>query len=176
MIIISGPSTVGKNPFIVEACNLFPLTFFVPITTRTKRKDEIDGRDYLFISKEAFQAKIASKEIEQWDYCLKNYYGYNGFPLTGKTITHGLSRMAIRIKNLYPEKITTIFLMPASQAKIMTTLEQIYSGTDLVLRKELVQEEICHSTLFDYIFYVENHSTELLHNEKVFRVLLEEVR
>ena len=83
MIIVSGPSTVGKNPFIAEACNLLPLHFYVPITTRTKRKDEIDGRDYHFISRAAFQAKISTNEIEQWDYCLKNYYGYSGFPLAG---------------------------------------------------------------------------------------------
>lgn len=62
MIIISGPSTVGKNPFIYQACKLYDLNFIIPYTTRTIRSDEVDGKDYFFLSKTEFQSKIQEKK------------------------------------------------------------------------------------------------------------------
>lgn len=110
MIIVSGPSTIGKNPFIYEACRVYRLNYIVPLTTRPKRDEEIDKIDYTFLTKEAFKEKIINKEIKQWDYCLNNYYGYSfDFPGEGNQITHGLSRMALRIKAQYPDSITTVF-------------------------------------------------------------------
>lgn len=172
MIIISGPSTVGKNPFIYQACNLYNLKYITPCTTRKMRLDEQDGKDYFFLSKAEFQTQIQNKCISEWDYCLGNYYGYIfAFPGINNQITHGLSRMALRIKAKYPNEITTVFLMPKNKGKIYDNLKQIYSGKALSLREELVDEEICHSTLFDKIFFVSNSISDLF-KEKEMRELM----
>lgn len=76
MIIISGPSTVGKNPFIYEICERYAFTYVIPYTTRKMRYDELEGKDYIFLSKKEFQSRIKSREMNEWDYCLENYYGY----------------------------------------------------------------------------------------------------
>lgn len=172
MIIISGPSTIGKNPFIFEACKLYHLDFIVPLTSRAIRNEEINGKDYTFLSKEQFKEKIINREVTQWDYCLNNYYGYSfEFPGKGNQITHGLSRMALRIKALYPDSITTIFLQPQSVDRIMKTLDSIYDDQLLLLRKALVNEEMTHSSLFDYSFEINGPSTELLQNETIIELL-----
>lgn len=177
MIIISGPSTVGKNPFIYQACKLYDLNFIIPYTTRTIRSDEVDGKDYFFLSKTEFQSKIQEKKIREWDYCLSNYYGYSyEFPGSGRLITHGLSRLALRIKEKYPQNITTIFLMPSNKDKIFHNLKKIYSGRDLLLREALVEEEICHSKLFDKVFTVSDTALDLFYEEEVKKVLLSEVK
>lgn len=177
MIIVSGPSTVGKNPFIYQACKLYDLNFVIPYTTRTIRSDEVDGKDYFFLSKTEFQTKIQESQIREWDYCLSNYYGYSyEFPGSGRSITHGLSRLALRIKDKYPQNITTIFLMPSNKDKILNNLKKIYSGKDLILREALVEEEICHSKLFDKVFTVSDTALDLFFEEEVKKVLLSEVK
>ena len=172
MIIISGPSTVGKNPFIYRACQLYDLKYITPCTTRKIRPDEKNGVDYCFLSKHSFQSKIHSGEITEWDYCLGNYYGYTfGFPGFGAQITHGLSRMAIRIKMKYPKETTTIFMMPSSTDQIYNNLRQIYTGKSLMLREELVEEEICHSVLFDKVFIRPDSLSDIFKNEEMMRLL-----
>lgn len=173
MIIISGPSTVGKNPLIYQACNLYDLQYVTPYTTRTMREEEINGRDYFFLSKSEFQLKIQSRKICEWDYCLENYYGYIfKFPGSDNQITHGLSRMALRIKAKYPNGVTTIFLMPNSKDKIYSNLKKMYSGKALLLRMALVEEEICHSTLFDKIFPVTSSIADLFQEKEMRELLL----
>ena len=176
MIIISGPSTVGKNPFIYQACELYNLEYVTPYTTRSARKEEINGEDYYFLSKLEFQSKLRNREMTEWDYCLGNYYGYTfKFPGNSNQITHGLSRMALRIKAKYPEQITTIFLMPSSLDKIYENLHHIYTDKMLMLREALVEEEICHSVLFDKIIYVSETVTSLFDNKKMKQMLLDEI-
>lgn len=175
MIIISGPSTVGKNPFIYKACSKFGLDYIVPVTSRAIRLDERDKEDYYFITKDSFQSKVSRGEILNWDYALGNYYGYyEDFSICKSGITHGLSRMAIRIKKQYPQHVTTVFLRPTNLQKIINTLESIYSSPNLQLRIDLVHEEICHSVMFDYIFDVDKMSTDLLENEEICRLLQKE--
>lgn len=175
MIIVSGPSTVGKNPFINQACIDYNLSFVVPITTRERRLEEINNIDYSFISKDEFKKMIISGLISQWDYCLDNYYGYSFvFPGNGNQITHGLSRMTLRIKSQFPDRITTVFLMPYSEKRVYETLESIYSGSMLCLRKALVKEEICHSSLFDYVFTVNETAINLLKNDLIQELLEKE--
>lgn len=53
----------------------------------------------------------------------------------------------------------------------MKTLDTIYIDKMLTLRKALVEEELCHSTLFDYSFKVDGSSIDLLHNYAVIRLL-----
>lgn len=173
MIIVSGPSTVGKNPFIYKACELYNLKYVIPCTTRAMRSQEIHGKDYFFLSKTEFQSKIKSKEINEWDYCLENYYGYTfGFPGHNCEITHGLSRLALRIKAKYPNEITTIFLMPNSKDRIYSNLKQIYSGKSLLLREALVEEELCHSVLFDKIVTCSDSISDLLSKTEIKQLLI----
>jgi len=172
MIIVSGPSTVGKNPFIYQACKMYNLQYITPFTTRKIRDEEKVGVDYNFLSMIEFQSKIRNNEIDEWDFCLENYYGYIfDFPGNRKQITHGLSRMALRIKSRYPDKITTIFLMPSDKDRIMSNLKQIYKGKTLLLREALVEEEICHASLFDEVFMVSENATDILKSENVKKCL-----
>lgn len=172
MIIVSGPSTVGKNPFIYEACKLFKLVFVTPYTTRSIRKNEKEGIDYFFVSKDEFQNRIINKDMFEWDYCLENYYGYGSkFPQGDTYITHGLSRMALRLKSKYPDEVKTIFLKPENTDRIFYNLEQIYNGKELLYRKFLVEEELCHSVLFDYILKCSDSSVNLLKQKDVINLL-----
>ncbi len=170
MVIISGPSTIGKNPLIDLVCSQFNYKYIVPVTTRNRRKNETDKKDYFFLDKKTFKEEISNGEIFQWDYCLSNYYGFYKFNLNQKeVITHSLSRMAMRFK-AKEQSITTIFLMPKNIDNIKKTLSKIYSGLELNLRMELLNEEILHSSLFDYVFTIEK-GIDLIANPEFISII-----
>lgn len=174
MILISGPSTIGKNPLIEKMCSYFNCRFIVPWTTRPMRKEENGKTDYHFVSNEMFQSYILNGKIIEWDFVLSNYYGFSDLEInTTNSVTHCLSRMALRIKKSNPSKITTIFLMPSNKARIVEVLKTIYSGTQLALREALVDEEILHSSMFDYVFKIEEKSSELLNNKRFLKLVEE---
>jgi len=68
VIIISAPSGAGKSTivnFLIKEFNY--LSFSVSVTTRKIRKDEKDGKDYYFISKEEFKKLILENKLVEWE-------------------------------------------------------------------------------------------------------------
>jgi len=155
MIIISGPSTIGKNPLIENICQETNFDFITPVTTRNARSEETNGIDYFFINQADFKKEIIRNSFLEWDYCLSNYYGFRQIDKPENKITHSLSRMAIRIKRKI-ENTKTVFLYPNNINQVEKTLKTIYSGSQLELRVYHMREELEHSGLFDYVFKVEN--------------------
>ncbi|HIO53091.1 MAG TPA: guanylate kinase, partial [Phycisphaerales bacterium] len=58
LVVISGPSGVGKTTIVHRVREAFDAVFSVSATTRPKSEKEIDGTDYFFITNEEFQKKI----------------------------------------------------------------------------------------------------------------------
>ncbi len=68
LIVISAPSGSGKTTIAKETMQQNPsLGFSVSATTREKRNNEVDGRDYLFLSREEFEKRVASGEFVEWE-------------------------------------------------------------------------------------------------------------
>lgn len=172
MIIVSGPSTIGKNPLIYKLCSMYNMNYLTPYTSRNRRPEESNCIDYFFLTKEDFQKEIISGKINHWDYCLNNYYGYAfDFAKGTNYITHGLSRMALRIKASHPNSVSTVFIKPKNLEDIDKTLDRIYCGEDLILRKLLVREEICHSQMFDHVFTVNRFAKEILTDSRLISII-----
>ena len=75
LIVVSGPSGAGKSTVtkIVRDNLNIPLT--VSATTRKPRKEEIDGKDYYFLTTEEFLNKVNNDEFFEWAKVHDNYYG-----------------------------------------------------------------------------------------------------
>lgn len=66
-IIFSAPSGAGKTTIVKHLLEKFPtLKFSISATTRSRRANEIDGRDYYFLSKDAFRDRIESGDVLEW--------------------------------------------------------------------------------------------------------------
>ncbi|MBR4486919.1 guanylate kinase [bacterium] len=77
LIIISGPSGVGKKTIIdeiypIKSLNLHPS---ISMTTRKPRINEVNGKDYFFVAKEEFEQKIKNDEFLEYAVYNNNYYG-----------------------------------------------------------------------------------------------------
>lgn len=76
VVIVMAPMGSGKGTVIKYARTLFPeLRTTVSCTTRAMRPGEVDGQDYHFLDRDAFQAKIAAGEFLEWAEFGDNLYG-----------------------------------------------------------------------------------------------------
>lgn len=77
IIIISGPSGVGKKTIIDQVINNVDLnlTYSISMTTRQPREHEKNGIDYFFVSEQEFEKAIANNELLEWAEFAKNKYG-----------------------------------------------------------------------------------------------------
>ncbi|MBO6021317.1 guanylate kinase [bacterium] len=121
LIIISGPSGVGKKTIIDQIYPIKSLNLHqsISMTTRQPRVNEIDGKDYFFVSKQEFEEKIKNHEFLEYAIYNNNYYGTpKSFVL--KTLEEGnnvlLEIETDGLKKLLNDKINAykIFIAPPS--------------------------------------------------------------
>lgn len=167
LILFSGPSGVGKDTLLeVLYAKKTDLIQSVSATTRKIRDNEVDGKDYYFISKENFELMIQSGNILEYTKYGDNLYGTPKKPIddwlkNGKTVilkieVHG----AKQIKQLYKDS-AAIFIMPPSIEVLEQRLRKrgTESEDDLQKRMEIAISEIEQSSEYDYIVYNDNLET-----------------
>ena len=76
LIVVSGPSGAGKSTLIRAALDAIDdLAYSVSATTRRPREGEVDGRDYVFLSREEFEKWISEGRFLEWAEYSGNLYG-----------------------------------------------------------------------------------------------------
>jgi guanylate kinase len=171
MIVISGPSGVGKDSVIHEMMRRnLPIHFVITVNTRLPRPNEREGVDYFFVSKKRFQEMIERGELIEYSHV---YEDYKGVPkqqvaeafASGKDVIMRLDvQGAEKIRKLYPEALL-IFLVPANEDE---WIERFKGRTgeppnDLDVRINKAKDELNKVSIFDYV--VINHQNKL--NEAV---------
>ena len=159
LVLFSGPSGVGKDTVLEIVLNKdTSLQKSVSCTTRGIRENEIDGKDYYFITVPEFEEMIENHEVLEFTRYGQNFYGTPKAPIDkwlseGKTVILKIEvEGASNIKKLYPDSVG-IFIMPPS----MEVLEQRLRsrGTedeaDIKKRLEIAHSEIGHSKVYDYL-------------------------
>ncbi len=131
LIILSGPSGVGKGTVRKELMKDSSLSLFfsVSMTTRSIRPGEIDGREYYFVSKEEFQRNIDNGNLLEWAEFVGNRYGtpkdkVEQMREEGKNVLLEIeTKGTAKVLGQCPDAIS-IFLMPPS----MEALEERIRG------------------------------------------------
>jgi guanylate kinase len=150
VIILSGPSGVGKNTLGDFLLEQFPeLSYPVSATTRPIRKGEIDGRDYHFMNREAFEEKIRTDQLLEWQEVYEGtYYGtlkseldrinqLNKFPLLVIDVFGALNVM----KNL-KFKPLSLFIQPQTLAVLRERLGLRGADSPETIERRLKKAEI----------------------------------
>ncbi len=160
LIVISGPSGSGKGT-VNEILKKTPgYAFSVSATTRKPREGEVDGVNYYYITKEAFEARIAKGEMLEYTCYCENYYGT---PLkeTEETIAAGKNLIleievegALNVKRLYPDALL-IMILPSSYEELEARLRGRGTEPDEVIRCRLARarEEVALLPNYDYVVY-----------------------
>jgi guanylate kinase len=159
LIVISGPSGVGKDTIARRLIDRQPHNFYfvVTATTREPRPDEVHGKDYFFVSTDEFARMIEDDEL--LEYALV-YNDYKGVPkgqirealTSGKDVIMRVDPQgAATIRKLIPNAIF-IFLIAESEEAMVTRLRERKSETPegLSLRIATARQEMKRIHEFDY--------------------------
>ncbi|MGB9793853.1 guanylate kinase [Caldisericum exile] len=159
IIVISGPSGVGKNAVTKELVKLDTrFEIAVTCTTRHPRENEINGIDYYFVDEETFKKMIYEGKLAEYSIVHGNLYGipqmYIDLGLSNKkdVIFQIDVQGAKKIKNKYEEALL-IFLMPPSIEVLLERLNK--RGTEnlseIEKRTKRAKEEMEERYLYDYV-------------------------
>lgn len=75
MVVVSGPSGVGKSTVCHRLCDVLPAEFSVSVTTRMARPGEAKARDYHYVSREEFARMRDGGELLEWAEVYGQMYG-----------------------------------------------------------------------------------------------------
>ncbi len=77
LFVVSAPAGTGKTTLVHKLIQEFPdrITQSMSCTTRAPRKGEIDGKDYLFLTKEAFDKRVQAEEFLEHATVFEDHYG-----------------------------------------------------------------------------------------------------
>jgi guanylate kinase len=161
-MIMSAPSGAGKTSISREILRMFPdIRFSVSSTTRPPRPGEVNGRDYHFLSEEAFRQQIARGEFVEW---VENYgrlYGTSKETMAaylekGQDLILDIEpRGAKAIRALYPRGVF-VFILPPSLSELKARLAK--RGEEAAVAQRRLREslaEIREALWYDYIIFNE---------------------
>ena len=157
LIVLTGPSGVGKGTLVRSLLVRHPeLYLSVSATTRSPREGEIEGKDYYFLNKSAFETMIEQNQLLAWAEYAGNYYGTPRTKVEEK-IDQGLIVLleievvgANSIKDSFPDALR-IFILPPSLEELEHRLRSRKTDTEeaILRRLERAKEELKVSEEFD---------------------------
>jgi guanylate kinase len=161
LIVISGPSGVGKDSVVKELMKRNPkLHFVVTTTSRPARQNEKEGIDYFFVTKEEFEGMIARNDLIEYANVYEQYKGAARRQVTDAwasdmdVIMRVDVQGAARYRKLFPEALL-IFLLPTSEEELIFRLKDrgTESEESIRIRMNTTRSELEYLNIFDYIVY-----------------------
>jgi guanylate kinase len=120
LVVISGPSGVGKTRLVQEAIARCDAEFGVSATTRQARLGEVDGKDYRFVDRATFQRMIDADEMLEWAKVYDEYYGTPAGEIAkamdaGRTVVLDIDvQGAMQVHQKMPDATFVLVIAPSS--------------------------------------------------------------
>ena len=159
ILVLSGPSGAGKSTIISAASDEIGEYYFsISTTTRAPRMGEENGRDYFFVTKEAFEEDIKAGNFLEYAEVHGNYYGTSLKPVkealdTGKLVIFDIDVQGHRLVRAKMNDITTsAFITPPTLSELEKRLRARCTDEENVIlnRLENAKEEIIAVSEYDF--------------------------
>ena len=169
LIVFSAPSGSGKTTIVRHLLNQneLNLEFSISATSRERRGDEIDGKDYYYMSAKEFKNKIKNEEFLEWEEVYRdNFYGtlkteVERIWAEGKHVIFDIDVSGgLRIKRKFPEQTLAVFVKPPSidELKIRLKKRKTESEDKINMRVAKASAELATAPLFDVV--IKNHELD----------------
>ena len=167
IITISAPSGSGKTTLCKALRKVREdILWSVSFTTREPRKNEKNGLDYHFVSKNEFKQRIKEKDFIEWQNVHGNYYGTSRLTFKdaikeNKILLFEVDvKGALSLKENNPENTFTIFILPPSLEDLRLRLIKRGSDTKerIGIRLNRFKEEMKYKDFFDFVIINKNLS------------------
>lgn len=161
LIIIPAPSGSGKTTLVKHLLETIPsLSFSISATSRQMREGEVHGRDYFFISRDAFSEKIATHDLLEWEEVYAgNYYGtlrseVDHLLNSGRNVIFDVDVVGgVNIKKAFGPRALSIFISPPSIEALEERLKNRNTDSLETIKNRVNKaiHEMEYAQKFDYI-------------------------
>ena len=160
MLVLSSPSGAGKTTLarsLLEGDS--NITLSVSATTRAKRPNETEGRDYFFVTSEKFDQMEANDEFYEHATVFDRRYGTPKQPVLsalgrGRDVLFDIDWQGTQqMKERAREDLVSIFVLPPSHDELERRLKTRAQDTDAVVAERMAKaaSEISHWPEYDYV-------------------------
>ena len=149
LIIFSAPSGSGKTTIVKQVLKTdIPFRFSISATSRPPRNNEIEGKDYYFLSPEEFRKKINNNEFLEWEEVYENQY-YGTLKSEVERIRNNRQHVifdidvvgGLNIKRQFGQEALSIFVMPPHIKELEKRLRARGTENKESLAKRLAKSE-----------------------------------
>ena len=162
LLVVSGPSGSGKTTLCRQLADLGEVHYSISCTTRAPRAGEEDGRDYHFLTRESFAARLAAGDFLEHAEVHGNFYGTLFSEVAGPLAggrdvvmdidVQGAAQVRACVDAAIQRAFVDLFVMPADEGELHARLSG--RGTDsreiIDLRMRNALEEIAHWPHYQY--------------------------
>ena len=165
LIILSSPSGAGKTTLVKKLSSLSNFEVSVSYTTRIPRINEINGKDYFFISEDDFKKLIDEGELLEHAKVFNNYYGSSKKKVfkhleNGKNVLFDIDWQGTDQikKNDLKFKLITFFILPPSKKTLLNRLAERENNKDEIINERMkkFEEDVKHWKDYDYVVINDN--------------------
>ena len=180
MFVLSSPSGTGKTTLTKKiAENNKNFTISISHTTRKPRPNEINGKDYYFVSKQEFKNLLKKDNFFEHAAIFDNWYGTSRKPVLellslGKDVLFDIDWQGTQaLREMEPKHLVSVFILPPSTEELEKRLQSRGQDTLEEVSKRMAEanSEITHWAEYDYII-INNDIEKTL--EKLKAILISE--
>lgn len=140
LLVISGPSGVGKTTIANAVCDRLEVRRSVSVTTRPKAKTDTDGVDYQFVDETTFGRMRDAGDLLEWAEVFGNCYGTPRGPVEAAVAEGRLMLLeidvqgAVQIKARMPDALA-IFILPPNETSLLDRLRRRGREDETVIQR-----------------------------------------
>lgn len=170
MLVLSSPSGAGKTTLsrmlLAAESNL---VMSISATTRERRPNERDGKDYHFITGAEFEHRVRAGEFLEHAIVFGHHYGTPRAPVmealgSGRDVLFDIDWQGTQQLKQQRDDVVSVFLLPPSRGELERRLRMRAQDSDDVVSRRMAKadDEISHWAEYDYVLVNENLEQTLL--------------
>lgn len=174
LIVFSAPSGSGKTTIVrhLLAQADLNLEFSISAATREARGEEVNGKDYYFMSLDQFKQHIKNEDFVEWEEVYRdNFYGtlkseVERIWAKGKNVIFDIDVAGgLRIKSKFPEETLAVFVKPPSVDELKRRLKERSTESEEKINMRIAKAHVELATAPQFDVIIKNYDLEVALDE-----------
>lgn len=170
LIVFSAPSGSGKTTIVRHLLGKedLNLEFSISAATREARGEEVNGKDYYFMSLEEFKTHIKNEDFVEWEEVYRdNFYGTLKSEVEriwskGKNVIFDIDVAGgLRIKHKFPEETLAVFVKPPSVDELKRRLKERSTETEEKINMRIAKAHVELATAPQFDVIIKNYDLDI---------------